>query len=54
VVIPGLVSRVSSLENNFLKIGNLDNLLLSDNNTTLVEEVNTLGERLKWHELITE
>ena len=55
VVIPGLVSRVSTIENNFLtfnsKIGNLDNLILSNNNETLVEEVNTINERLKWQNL---
>lgn len=49
--IPGLVSRVSTIETNFTKIGNLNNLSLSSGNTTLVEEVNTLGDRMKWHEL---
>ena len=53
--IPGLVSRVTTIENNYItqaQIGNLNTLNLSEGNTTLVEEVNTLSERLKWHELI--
>jgi hypothetical protein len=40
------------------KVGNLNDLLLSTGNNTLVEEVNTinanvteLSERLRWHEL---
>lgn len=55
LTIPGLVSRVSTVENNILlmsnKIGNLNDLILSNNNETLVEEVNTINERLKWQNL---
>ena len=50
----GLISRVIAIENNYIarsEIGNLNDLILSDGNTTLVEEVNTISERLKWHEL---
>lgn len=53
-VIPGLVSRVSAIELNYVSksdIGDLNDLILSEGNTTLVDEVNTLGSRLKWHEL---
>lgn len=52
--IPGLISRVTIIENNYItqaQIGNLNDLNLSEGNSTLVEEVNTLSERLKWHEL---
>ena len=52
--IPGLVSRVSTIELNYVTkadIGDLGSLHLSDGNTTLVEEVNSLGDRLRWHEL---
>lgn len=45
----GLISRVTALETG---VGNLNNLLLSDGNTTLVEEVNTINSRLQWHEII--
>ena len=55
---PGLVTRVTTLELVKNKIGNLSELMLSDGNSTLVEEVNTinnnvlsLSERLKWQEL---
>ena len=58
---PGLISRVVYLEQNFISktdIGNLNELLLSEGNTNLVEEVNTLHtnvsileDRLKWQEL---
>lgn len=58
---PGLINRVSTIENNYItqaQIGNLSNLILSTGNTTMVEEVNTinteldeLSERLLWHEL---
>lgn len=50
----GLISRVTTIENNYVskaQIGDLNNLLLSNNNTTLVEEVNTINERLKWHDI---
>lgn len=52
--IPGLVSRVTTIEANYVtkdKIGDLNALILSGNNTTLVEEVNTISDRLKWHDL---
>ena len=55
---PGLVSKVNNLEIMREKIGNLSELILTNGNTTLVEEVNTinnsvlsLSERLKWQEL---
>lgn len=51
----GLVSRVTNIENNYVtqaQIGDLNTLLLSDGNTTLVQEVNTISERLKWHDLV--
>lgn len=48
VEIPGLISRISAVE---LHLGNFRDLSLSDGNTTLVEEVNTLSQRLKWHQL---
>lgn len=51
VVQKGLISRVTLLET---KVGDLNNLLLSDGNTTLVEEVNTLSSRLQWHEITLE
>ena len=53
--IAGLITRVNRLEiaqtsfNN--KIGDLNQLLLTDNNTTLVEEINSINDRLKWQEL---
>lgn len=50
----GLISRVENIENNYVtvaEIGNLSALILSGNNTTLVEEVNTINERLKWRNL---
>lgn len=53
----GLISRVVAIENNYItktQIGDLNTLLLSDGNTNLVEEVNTINERLKWHNLIEE
>jgi len=52
--ISGLVSRVTNIENNYVtktQIGDLNALLLSDGNSTLVDEVNTINERLKWHNL---
>lgn len=58
----GLVSRVTRIENNYVsksQIGDLNQLLLSAGNSTLVDEVNTLhngysslDERLKWQDLI--
>ena len=53
----GLISRVTTIENNYVtqaQIGDLNTLLLSDGNSTLVEEVNTINERLKWHNLTEE
>ena len=60
-VIPGLESRVSYIEQNYIsksKVGNLDELLLSSGNTTLVQEVNTINEnvteianRLRWQDI---
>ena len=47
----GLISRVTFLET---KVGDLNNLILSGTNTTLVEEVNEISERLQWHELNNE
>ena len=57
----GLISRVSYLETNCVtkaEIGDLNQLLLSAGNTTLVDEVNTINtnltsleERMKWQEL---
>jgi hypothetical protein len=35
-------------------IGDLNQLLLSEGNSNLVEEVNTINERLTWHELETQ
>lgn len=52
--IPGLISRVSHIETNYVSkadIGDLNTLLLSPGNSTLVEEVNDINERLKWQEL---
>lgn len=52
--IPGLVSRVAYIETNYInknQIGDLNSLILSTGNTTLVEEVNSLNERMKWQEL---
>lgn len=52
--IPGLVSRVTYLEQNFVSksnIGDLNQLLLSAGNSNLVEEVNYINERLTWKEL---
>ena len=51
----GLVSRVVAIENNYItksEIGDLSQLLLSEGNSTLVEEVNTINDRLKWHDLV--
>lgn len=60
-LIPGLISRVSTIESNYItrsEIGDLNTLILSGTNTNLVQEVNTLHtsvstiqERLKWKEL---
>lgn len=41
-------------ELNHTKIGNLNNLILSSGNTTLVEELNTLGDRLTWKSIAAE
>lgn len=61
---PGLVTRIEIIEENYItksQIGDLNSLILTGNNTTLVEEVNTinsnlddLAERLKWHELLND
>lgn len=55
VTTPGLISRVGFLEG---KIGDLNSLILTGNNTTLVEEINTINgniedleERLQWQEI---
>lgn len=63
-LIPGLVTRVEIIEENYItksQIGDLSTLILSGNNTTLVEEVNTINsnldeltERLKWQELLND
>ena len=50
----GLISRVDLIEQTYItrqEIGDLNSLILSEGNTTLVEEVNTISDRLKWHEL---
>lgn len=54
----GLITKVGNLETMQAQIGNLSNLTLTDGNTTLVQQVNTitdsvvsLSERLKWQEL---
>lgn len=56
-LIPGLITRVSIIEDNYIKkadIGDLSTLLISPENTsaTLVEEVNIINERLTWQELV--
>ena len=51
----GLISRVTTIENNYItknQIGDLNTLILSEGNSTLVEEVNTISDRLKWHDLV--
>ena len=63
-LVPGIEQRLEVVEENYIskgEIGDLNELILSGNNTTLVEEVNTinnnltsLSERLKWHELSSE
>ena len=54
-LIPGLVTRVEVLEITKAKIGDLNNLVFSnENNTTLVEEINSINERLMWKELTNE
>lgn len=60
-LVPGLISRVNIIEDNYISktdIGNLSTLILTNNNTNLVEEINSinetvdgLSERLQWHEL---
>ena len=55
--IPGLVSRVTYIETNYISaadIGDLSQLLLSPGNDNLVDEVNSINERLKWQELTQE
>ena len=50
----GLISRVSNIEINYVTkadIGDLNNLIHSTENSTLVDEVNNLSDRLRWHEL---
>lgn len=59
--IPGLISRVSTIEANYVtkaEIGDLNALMLSGNNSNLVQEVNSINlsvtevnERLKWKNL---
>lgn len=60
-LVPGLISRVNTIEDNYISktdIGDLSTLILTNNNTNLVEEINSinetvdgLSERLQWHEL---
>lgn len=53
-IIPGLVSQVNYIKNNYIsnvQIGDLNNLILSGDNTTLIEEVNSINGRLTWHTL---
>lgn len=55
-LIPGLDTRLSTVENNYItktEIGDLQNLLYSSNNAsqTLVEEVNIINDRLTWQEI---
>lgn len=55
--IPGLVSRVTYIETNYISqadIGDLSQLLLSPGNNNLVDEVNSINDRLKWQELQNE
>ena len=52
----GLISRVENIEYNYVthaQIGNLNQLVTSTENVsgTLVEEVNIINDRLKWHNL---
>ena len=56
--VPGLVSKVSFLET---KVGNLNDLIFSAGNSTMVQEINTindtlevLSDRLQWHDLIND
>lgn len=52
--INNLSSRITSIENNYItqsQIGDLNTLILSEGNSTLVEEINTLSDKLKWHDL---
>lgn len=58
-LIPGLITRVTTIENDYVKkadIGDLSTLLISPENTseTLIEEVNIINERLTWQELAIE
>lgn len=53
----GLISRVSTIELNYVSkadIGDLNELILSPGNLTLVEEINDINERIKWQELAEE
>lgn len=53
----GLISRVSNIEFNYVSkgdIGDLNDLILSPGNLTLVEEINDINERIKWQELADE
>lgn len=58
-LIPGVITRLTTVENIFQnKVGNLD-LLLSQDNPTLVDKISEmdfaigdLSDRLQWHELI--
>lgn len=52
--ISALSTRVSTIENNYVskaEVGDLSNLILTSGNTTLVDQVNSLTDNLKWHEL---
>ncbi len=54
-LVPGLVTKVEVLEIAKAKIGDLNSLVFSnENNTTLVEEINSINERLMWKELTNE
>ena len=52
--ISALSTRVSTVESNYIskaEVGDLSNLILTSGNTTLVDQVNSLTDNLKWHEL---
>ena len=50
-----LSSRITALESvsiQYSMVGDLSSLILTSGNTTLVEEINTINERLTWQELV--
>lgn len=54
-LVPGLISRVIEIENNYITqadIGDLNMLQLSENSTTLVDEINNINTRLTWNNLL--